>query len=251
LRTFKDESWNSEVDATLRSTSHWGGLLSGGFRDVIHTGDSLPWLSAHGYDWVPSLGAGAVYDSRDAQWDTRHGIYNEFRITQSGGILGGSADYTEYLWDAEGTLPLGPGVVRATSLVRLRPGTVGFYDRLQQGGANTLRGYNPDSSVHGNSEIIENAEWRQPWIERRSLNIWGIQGYYGLEWVLGVDGDFLWDKGSPEWNDYRSSVYAGVHILLPAIDRVRIEIGGNPRSHSWALTIGLFEKAVTQRWRSR
>ena len=251
LRNFKDDSWNSEFDAKALSSLRWGGLITGGFRSMQHTSDSLAWLSTHGSDWVPALGAGVVFDNRDALWDTRKGIYSEWRVTQNGGVLGGAADYTEYLWDAEGSLPLGPGLVRATSLVRLRPGTVGFYDRLQQGGANTLRGFSPDSSVHGNSEIIENLEWREPILERKSLRVLGIQGYYGLQWVLGVDGAWLWDKGNPGWDDYRSSVYAGIHIVVPAIDRIRIEVGANPRTGTWAITVGLFEKAVTQRWRSR
>ena len=253
LRSFHDRSLYGNFEFSHMTQSHLGGLVTGGFRAMEHTGapGSHPWLSAGPTDWVPRLGAGVLYDDRDSKADTRRGIYQELRITQSGGWLGGPADYFECLWDARSATPIGPGQLRTNSLLRLRPGTIGFYDRLQQGGANTLRGYSPDSAAHGGQEWLGNIEWRQAMLERRPLRILGIQGFWALQWVLGSDGAFLWDKGQPHWDDYRAAAYVGVHLLVPAIDRVRFELGVNPRSKSWEFTIGLFEKALTQRWRSR
>ena len=53
-----------------------------------------------------------------------------------------------------------------------------------------------------------------------------------------------------------SSVYAGLHILLPLIERVRIELGiGQLEQGSdaliYGLSIGLFEKSFMQRERIR
>ncbi len=255
LRGFHDRSLNGELDLEQMNGRNFGGILSGGFRRLRHIGqasDPVFWLSGSSWDWVPRVGAAFVWDSRDASLDTRSGVYSEVRLTQNGGILGGPADYFEMLWDLQGTLPAGPGIVRAGMLTRYRPGTIGLYDRLHQGGSNTLRGNNPDSSVWGNSEVITNLEWRQALLERRSIKLLGVQGFWALQWVAGFDGAWLW-KGEkiPGPENYRSAIYGGVHLVLPAIDRVRIEMGGNPYEKSWAFTIGLFEKEATQRWRSR
>lgn len=252
LRGFHDRSLFSEVDVIQMGKRNWGGLVSVGGRNYQHRNDSLPWLGQSHFDWVPRLGAGFLWDTRDAAFDTRKGVYNEFRYTKVGGVLGGPADFSEWLWDIQGSLPFGPGVARATMLTRYRPGRIGFYERLHQGGANTLRGFQPDSSVHGNSEVLANTEWRQALIERKPLNVLGIQGYWGLQAVIGADYAWLWYGDTlPGWEHYRASVYAGLHLVVPAIDRVRLEVGGNPRDRSWAITVGLFEKVATQRWRSR
>jgi outer membrane protein assembly factor BamA len=252
LRDYHEESWFAEADV-LHMTKHgFGGLVTIGGRNLQHVDDSLAWLSGSHHDLVPRLGAAVLWDNRDAAIDTRKGVYQELRFTKVGGPLGGPADYSEWLWDVQGSLPLGPGTARITMLTRYRPGRIGFYDRFHQGGANTLRGFNPDSSIHGNSEILANTEWRHPFVDRRPINLLGIQGFWGLQGVVGADYAWLWDGDSlPGWSDYRTSIYAGLHLLVPALERVRFEIGGNPRDRSWAFTIGLFEKAATQRWRSR
>jgi len=252
LRNFHDQSWNGELDASYLGSCKLGGLFTSGFRLLDHgSQDSLAWLGTHRQEWVPRLGFAFLWDTRDAAMETHRGLYNEWRVTQNGGLLGGPANYLELLWDAQGTLPWGPGVIRTGSLIRLRPGTVGFYDELFQGGANTLRGFSPDSAIYGNSEIILNAEWRQPWVHRRSLRVLGVQGFWGLDWCAGYDGAWLWDKGTPDWSNYRDALYVGLHLLVPAIERIRFEVGADPRTRTWAFTIGLFEKATTQRWRSR
>jgi len=254
MRGFHDRSLNGDLDLKHLQNRRFGALFNGGFRRLDHQNpDSLmPWLSASSYDYVPHLGVALLWDSRDADLDTRSGLYNELRISQFGGMLGGPANYREYLWDSRAAAELGSGIIRLNGLLRYRPGSVGFYDRLQQGGANTLRGFRPDSAVHGTSEILTNAEWREAIVERTSIRILGVQGFWALQWVAGVDGAFLWDgERKPGWDDYRSAAYVGVHLVLPAIDRLRIEIGGNPKTKTWDLQVGLFEKATTQRWRSR
>ncbi|HSQ41549.1 MAG TPA: BamA/TamA family outer membrane protein, partial [Fibrobacteraceae bacterium] len=255
LRNFKDRSLNGEIELWQMESRHWGTLFATGFRSLSHTGsaeDSLDWLSSSNRDWVPRFGGAFLWDTRDAALDTRKGLYSEMRVTQNAGWLGGVGDYIEVLWDFRGTLPLGPGYARWGWLARVRPGTIGFYDRLYQGGANSLRGYNPDSAIDGNSEVLANAEWRQVLVDRRPIRLLGVQGYWGLQWVLGYDAAWLWMGNSlPDWENYRGAIYTGLHLVVPAIDRVRMEIGGNPHDHTWAFTIGLYEKAVTQRWRSR
>lgn len=239
LRGFFDRSWAVWTDLRYPLTGHWSLLGTGGGRRLDHA------------DWVPGLGAGVLWDSRDARLDARRGLYEELRVTHYGGLLGGADDFTEYLWDGRHYYQVGKQVFSLGALGRFRPGTQGFYERLHQGGANTLRGYDPDSALHGRHEALLNAETRRILVERRTFSMWGIDGFWGLQAVAGADGAFLWDATAPDWSHYRSAAYAGLHLVIPALDRIRCEVGYSPDAKDWVLAVGLFEKNVTQRWRTR
>ncbi len=239
LRNFQERSWYAHGDVEARVKGHFALLLSGSYRYLETIGK------------IPDAGAGVLWDNRDSRMDSRNGVYEEFRVTQYGGFLGGSDDYQEYLWDSRIYKDWGRFISHLGWLARYRPGTQGFYDRLQEGGANTLRGFDPDSAVHGKHEILWNAEERFVLLERRPVSVFGANLFWGLQLVGGVDGSFLWDEDMPGWENYRSAVYAGVHLVIPALDRLRIEVGYSPDGDGPKIAISLFEKAVSQRWRSR
>jgi len=69
--------------------------------------------------------------------------------------------------------------------------------------------------------------------------------------VAGADGALLWNHDLPDSRESRSSLYTGLHLVVPAIDRLRAEFGYSPRDRVWNISVGLFEKTTTQRWRSR
>ena len=146
---------------------------------------------------------------------------------------------------------VGSQVLLLDGLLRFRPGTQDFRERLHQGGANTLRGFDPDSALHGRHEILLNTEVRRILVERHRLSFGDVHGFWGLQAVAGVDGAFLWDSTWPDWEHYRSAAYAGLHLVIPALDRLRFEIGYSPEARDWVVAVGLFEKNITQRWRSR
>lgn len=253
LRGYIENSHNVELEIEPKLHRNWSALVHGSFRQVNHAGqDSLAWLGKN-VDYAPKLILGLIWDNRDAQMNTQKGVYSEWSVGQNGGVLGGTSNSLEMLWDFEWTqkAPFEIGIVKLGWLARVRPGEVGFYDRYQQGGANTLRGFVPDSARHGNSEIIWNAEWRKTVLRRTSFSVLGVNAFGAIDVVGGVDGAWLWEQEIPSWDDYQSSIYGGIHLVVPAINRIRLELGINPADKNWAFTVGLFEKRITQRWRSR
>lgn len=239
LRNFYDRSWyvHLEVDSRL-----WNQLY-------------LIWTPSYRYverfGAVPDFGVGAFVDLRDSRIDPRRGAYEEFRVTRYGVFYDEVENYVEYLWDNRLYFSWGRFVTAFSSLARYRPGTQMFFDRLHQGGANTLRGFDPDSGIHGRHEAIWNAEERFVLLERRPFSVLGANLFWGVQLVAGVEGSFLWDSKYPGWEDYRQSVYGGIHFLIPALDRLRIEAGYSPDGGSIKIAVGLYDKNVALRWRSR
>lgn len=239
LRGFDDKSWfvHLELDAKL-------------FRNLY-----LVWAPSYryveGFGSVPDLGVGALWENRDSRTDPRRGAFEEFRVTRYGVFDSRVENFVEYLWDNRLYISRGRWITGASSLVRVRPGSQMFFDRLHQGGANTLRGFSPDSSAHGRHEAIWNLEERFVLLERRPFSVLGANLFWGLQLVAGVEGSFLWDDRMPGWEDYRESVYGGIHVLIPALDRLRIEAGYSPDGGGVKISVGLYDKNVSMRWRSR
>ena len=239
LRGFDDKSWfvHLELDAKL-------------FRN-LYLVFSPSYRYVEGFGAVPDLGVGALLENRDSKTDPRRGAFEEFRVTRYGVFDSSVENFVEYLWDNRLYVSRGRWITGASSLVRFRPGRQMFFDRLHQGGANTLRGFSPDSSVHGRHEAIWNIEERFVLLERRPFTVLGANLFWGVQLVAGVEGSFLWDNRLPGWEDYRQSVYGGIHVLIPALDRLRIEAGYSPDGGGVKISIGLYDKNVSLRWRSR
>ena len=216
---------------------------------------SLIWAPSYRYveDYgsVPDLGVGIMLDKRDSKLDPHRGAYEEWRVTRYGGFYDDVENYIEYLWDNRIYIHFGRFITGVSSLVRYRPGTQKFFDRLHQGGANTLRGFEPDSSINGRHEAIWNVEERFELVKRRPFSVMGANLFWGMQIVAGVEGSFLWNTKSPDWEDYRQSIYGGVHFLIPALERIRFEAGYSPDGGSVKIAVGLYDKNVAMRWRSR
>ena len=117
---------------------------------------------------------------RHPNLDTRFGVYQEWLWTYNGGILNSDQDYQEFLWDSRFYYTLNRFVSGASSLLRYRPGDVAFYDRLHHGGANTFRGFDPDSLCYGTHEWILNFEERFVLKGRTPVSIGKVSFFYGL-----------------------------------------------------------------------
>ncbi len=239
LRGFDDKSWYVHLELDAKLFRNFYLVFSPSYRYVESFGA------------VPDLGVGALLENRDSRTDPRRGAFEEFRVTRYGAFDSSVENFVEYLWDNRLYLSRGRLITGASSLLRFRPGRQMFFDRLHQGGANTLRGFSPDSSVHGRHEAIWNIEERFVLLERRPFSVLGANLFFGLQLVAGVEGSFLWDTRLPGWEDYRESVYGGIHVLIPALDRLRIEAGYSPDGGAVKISVGLYDKNVSMRWRSR
>ena len=239
LRHFYDRSWYAHLELDARLPNDFYVIWAPSYRYVQN------------YGAVPDLGVGLLMDKRDSRLDPHHGTYEEWRVTRYGVFHDDVENYVEYLWDNRFYVHFGRFVTGVSSLVRYRPGTQMFFDRLHQGGVNTLRGFDPDSAIHGRHEAIWNVEERFDLLRRRPFSILGANLFWGVQLVAGVEGSFLWDTRTPDWGDYRQSIYGGVHLLIPALERLRIEAGYSPDGGGIKIAIGLYDKNVALRWRSR
>ncbi len=215
-------------------------------KDILLTGAA---------EYIPRLGGGVLWDSRSSRHNTARGFYQELRFTQNGGMLGGPADYPEWLSDSRFYFSwLKRNNLIVSSLYQYRPGllkqTFPLYDLYHVGGANTLRGF-AHNAFQGPSEWLNTLEERYAIIPRKIFRFFGINGYYALEGLVGLDMDALWEARSPLPRHFQSSFFAGLHLVLPGIDRLRIEIGSNTTKLSFNHDIGILEKTDTQRYRSR
>ncbi|SHK31411.1 BamA/TamA family outer membrane protein [Fibrobacter sp. UWEL] len=247
LRNFNDASWLLDLDLDWKITSHLSLLISGAYRYL-----------EEGPGHLPEAGIGFVFDYRDASLDTRKGVYLEYMLTHvgAGGFdhdaehLGGE-NYWELLTDARAFYTAWRFITGATALVRFRPGDVERYDFFYHGGANTFRGRESNGDRLGVHEALLTLEERFVLRERKAASLGGINFFYGLQLVAGLDGSLLWDKGAPGWDNYEGAVYGGLHIVIPALDRVRFEVGYSPDRGEPVFHFGLFDKTVSARWRNR
>lgn len=243
LRKFQDASWLADLDLNWDLTSRFSLLFTGAYRYL-----------EGGVGHLPEVGLGFKIDRRDAGIDTRNGVYLEYMLTHVGAGVGENhkgVNYWEVLFDGRGYHTIGKFITGATALFRYRPGTVGHYDLYYQGGTNTFRGHDPDFTYLGVHETLLNLEERFVLMERRSASVLGINFFYGIQLVAGFDGRLLWDKGMPSWDDYEGAVYGGIHLIVPALDRIRFEIGYSPDVGEPKFSFGLFDRTIPARWRSR
>ena len=240
IREFRDASWLVSLDVNWKIIPHFSILGKTAYRYL-----------EGGPEHLPEFGLGFAVDFRDSEIDTRKGIYFESMVSHMGIREMNDEHYTEFLEDGRAYYSFGPFVTGATALVRLRPGHVRYYDYFYHGGANTFRGHESSSKRLGEHEALLNLEERFVLLERRSASLWGINFFYGLQIVAGLDGSLLWNKGAPGWKNYEGAVYGGVHLVIPALDRIRFEVGYSPDHGEPVFHIGLFEKTTSARWRSR
>lgn len=268
LKLYNENSFYSQLDLYYRFSKTCRGIATASAFNVRHDNSSpvftevsedIPMFYGSGdWDYLPSAGAGFVLDTRERQMNPHSGIYNEYRATIYGSRLGGDSDYTEYIWDFRGYIPAGDRHIIHTNLLgRYRPGTIPGYELYHVGGVNSLRVYEPDPSMCGQHEALATTEYRYELFTHRQISLWDIHGYYGLQFVGGMDNAVQWLKHD-RYNKgtYYNSFYAGVHLLVPVLERVRFEFGysgfENDRyNFTFGANMGWYEKASTQRRRVR
>ena len=266
IRGFQEKSVLLDLDLEYKFLPHLSMLGTAAYRRLRDFAN------------LPEFGLGFAFDYRDSKLDTRDGVYFEYMLThvgageeyvacsaniesdESGGPVetesrfcnrDNGENYWELLTDARAYKTFGRFVTGATALVRYRPGEVKFYDYYYHGGANTFRGHEADSGSLGVHEALLTFEERFVLLERRSASIAGVNFFYGVQLVAGLDGSLLWDRGRPGWDDYEGAVYGGVHLVIPALDRIRFEVGYSPDRGEPVFYFGLFDKVTSSRWRSR
>ncbi|HLP40653.1 MAG TPA: BamA/TamA family outer membrane protein [Fibrobacteria bacterium] len=255
---FHEDSWRGKLDLQRRIRGPLQLLLNGEMF-WIRDGEAVPGAPtptlSPGWDFVPRLGGGLLWDARDRRRNPGRGVYQEVRYTRNGGLLGGDAEYGEWLSDSRAYLPwLGRNVLFLGVLYQYRNGRLGesfpFYDRFHAGGINTLRGFKTDA-LAGKSEWIANLENRYDLIRMRTVKVGPWDFYYGLQGIIGFEAASLWDHDALLEEKAHAGVYLGMHLLVAGIDRIRIELGSNTAKFEFRTDIGILEKSDAQRFRAR
>ena len=251
IRDYHDDSWLLDLDLDYKFMPHMSILATVVGRRLERAA------------FLPEFGAGFAFDYRDSKIDTRKGIYYEYMLTHVGGTDAyivtcesgcesmGSENYWELLNDARAYYTVSRFVTGATALVRYRPGDVKFYDYYSHGGVNSYRGRYGDSKRLGVHEALLNLEERFILLDRQPASIAGVNFFYGLQLVAGLDGSLIWNSGRPGWDNYEAAVYGGIHLVVPAVDRLRFEVGYSPDRGEPKFFFGMIEKVSTSRWRGR
>ena len=265
IHGYQDDSWLVDLDLDYEMLPHLSLLGTVAGRVLKEAA------------FLPEFGLGFAFDFRDSKLDTRKGVYYEYMLTHVGAGNNqdsgcdvsdgencegmGGENYWELLTDARAYWTLSRFVTGATALARYRPGDVKFYDYYYHGGPNTFRGRggsalggkedSADSVRLGVHEVLLTLEERFVLMERHAASVMGVNFFYGVQLVAGFDGSLLWDSGRPGWDDYEGAVYGGLHLVIPALDRIRFEVGYRPDRGEPAFYFGLFDKVTSSRWRSR
>ena len=251
LKEYAEQSINFKAEGIYRYTEAYQFLASLETFSVKNDGEADIFYNEDD-DFVPKVGGGFIIDTRDTRFNPHYGLYQEWRISKFGGFLGGDSDYEEYLWDTRFFHTINKKhIVHVSLLAQYRPGDVGYYEYFNVGGANTLRAYQALPQYIGQHEILGTLEYRFEQIERIAFSLWGMNGYYGLQWLIGSDWAKMWEKDDFSDGKLYNGTYIGLHILLPGVDRARFEYGLQTNSWKATFSFGLFEKSTVQRWRVR
>jgi len=268
LKNFNEQSITAEADFFYRFNNRFKVLFTTGLFTVwqdegnqtFTSGDfSAPmFIGSDSTDIVPKLGAGAVFDSRNRRLNPNYGLYSEFRLTGFGKVMGGEGNYLEVLADLRGYYTFFERhIFHIATLGQYRPGTMGANQYYHVGGPNTLRGYEPDHDLFGQHEFLGTFEYRFEVIKKTPFSLFGFHLYSGLQVVLGADLALLWNKeDTPGDPMVLAGYFTGLHILFPGFDRLRLEFGirkgdVTEKRVAFAFSVGLYEKAIVQRWRIR
>lgn len=210
------------------------------------------------WDYLPSLGTGLIFDTRNRKMNPHSGFYNEVMASVYGEKLGGDSDFMEYLYDFRGYIPASDKqIIHGNLLARYRPGTIPAYELYHIGGVNSLRTYEPDPSICDQHEVLWTVEYRYELFTNRQVSLFDMHAYYGLQLVAGMDNALFWFPGDEFLEgQYLNSFYAGIHLLVPVLERIRLEFGfhgpyRDEKEIRFGVNLGWYEKAYTQRRRVR
>jgi len=213
-------------------------------------------LSEDNRDNIPGLAFFIGYDSRDLWSNPHQGWWNEFKVMNRGGILGGDGNYFTFNFDVRRYQPIRERHTLAFfSLTTLQTGKVGIDIPVHQdfhlGGTNTIRGWSLNSSV-GKNQFINTAEYRFALMKPRKFSFKGIAAYLGVQVAAFTDFGIAWNQ-SHDFNleNFIGSIGMGVRFLVPFIDVLRLDLAYGETGQGVSGHLGVNPKSVRQRQRVR
>jgi outer membrane protein assembly factor BamA len=145
-----------------------------------------------------------------------------------------------------------------SNLLTLQSGIVGEdvpgYLTYYLGGANTIRGYALEDlgpTLNGKNQLLTTAEYNFKLVDlaRRDFFKWSFS--LGLELAVFADAGIAWSESHDfGWKRYRAGLGAGLRLLVPGSEQVRLDFGWSPQG-GFLFHFGSGTKPAAQRQRLR
>jgi outer membrane protein assembly factor BamA len=218
-------------------------------------------LSPDNEDHLHRLGGAVGYDSRNSYRDPTKGWWLEFQTLRTGGrLLRGDGDFWTTDFDIRRYQP-GPyrHSIHIAGLLSLQSGEVGVetptYLLYRLGGANTIRGHDIEvlgKELFGKNQLLLTTEYQIPLVDLREYRFFDkIAFSLGLKLALFADQGVAWTEGDDFGaNRSRSGVGAGLRLLMPGIDVLRLDFAYG-EGGEWMFHLAGRPKMVSQRGRVR
>jgi outer membrane protein assembly factor BamA len=251
LKNYAENSWWVKNRFIWRFWGDLGLQVASEYLLLEHDEQNLAWSAAeNSFDHFLLAGLGMVWDTRDVLQNTHKGWRSEALVRQAAGDL----HFQDYLLDNRVWLSHKQHILHASSLNRWRPGLESFYMRNHLGGMNSLRGYAPDSSLWAIDEHLFTLEYRYEFFGHKRVQAGPLDLAFGLQWVSGTDMALI-RQNDEEYQWLNPGVFSGIHLLLPGLERIRLEVATHqPKAgeeYPLEISLALFGKSTTQRWRGR
>jgi outer membrane protein insertion porin family len=228
--------------------------------EVVGSDTNMVTLSSGGEDLIPGLSSSLVFDSRNYTGNPSKGLYCELGFFKYGGVLGGDVNYVTGLFDFRYYHPVSDRqhlvFSHLSTLQSGEPGTdIPIYRRFFLGGSNTIRGYDLGED-EGKNQLLFSMEYRYLLMKPRVIPLFLFDWYLdiGLQPLLGIDVGTAWDESLSK-KTWLNGATAGVQILVPIIQMVRLELGFSefmePDNIGFSFHFSTFSKPIAQRFRRR
>jgi outer membrane protein assembly factor BamA len=170
------------------------------------------------------------WDTRDSWRDPRRGWLNEIEVWRTAG----DGDFWTMNLDLRRYQPIARRQhLLLAGLLTLQSGTVGEdlpgYFTYYLGGANSIRGYAIEAlgpELNGKNQLLTTAEYNLRLLDIERRDFWKWSYSLGLQLALFGDLGLAWDDSHEfSWKRFRGGVGAGLRILVPGAEQVRLDVG--------------------------
>ncbi|MFO8081734.1 MAG: BamA/TamA family outer membrane protein [Armatimonadota bacterium] len=171
---------------------------------------------------VNSVKFGLIDDRRDVRSNPRSGTMSSLTFEQAGALLGGGTEFGKLQLDHRRYYSVGEDVVALRLMAGTTFGSPPLFESFTVGGANTLRGYEPDR-WRGESLLLGNAEYRKRINDSlTAVAFVDVGDAYGGTFETVVPGFEI--EATDQNFEPHVGVGAGVRVITP-IGPIRLDMG--------------------------
>lgn len=229
LNGFREKSW--EFTPWLGTWFGDHGRLRGTMASFVMNSDVAgKTLDPGNQDRFVRIAAAVGWDTRDSWRNPRHGWLNELEVWRTAG----DGDFWTANIDVRRYQPTGRRQhLLLSGLLTLQSGTVGEdvpgYFTYYLGGANSVRGYDLNELgpvVNGKNQALATAEYNVQLLDVDRRDFWRWSFSLGLQLAFFGDLGLAWSEPDEfAWRRFRGGVGAGLRILVPGAEQVRLDVG--------------------------